>query len=459
MAVRDVYRDGDERIIQFRYGDDCMRSSCTEQQDFLQYGGRQMHMREATFLQRMQWEPGGGQCGPAQNATSRAVRGELMQLREDRAVMRKRKSWLVDCMNGYFGSRTEFQLAVNIDRLVESAKQRFCQPSVVVDGGDSGGNSGGDSGAASAPLTAFDCVQKVRALVWRLCPILWGFQDPQNRYDRANPHNSTTATQLTHFAFAPVFDFLGPQAIRRSSFNVVCVAWRRACISCQPLHPTLCFIRSRLASKRVVDEDQLSSTALDWVVKHVEKALLAARAEPGYMAGLFAAQFLGEAALGMAKATETTPAIHMAGVSYRSLTSEVGLTRLKELLQAQQQVRTPQLTIYLKDHVAFDRDSASKCSRDMEFVKLSSVTKSVEIAYDPDPMNSAIEEDREFVQLFFEIEEESSIEKMSPWLLRIELDHGKVNDQNLDMNQIADKIRENYGQMLHVVHSDLVSRK
>ena len=44
---------------------------------------------------------------------------------------------------------------------------------------------------------------------------------------------------------------------------------------------------------------------------------------------------------------------------------------------------------------------------------------------------SVIEEDREFLADYFEIEEELDFSKLSPWLLRIELDAGRVNDKSL----------------------------
>ena len=49
---------------------------------------------------------------------------------------------------------------------------------------------------------------------------------------------------------------------------------------------------------------------------------------------------------------------------------------------------------------------------------------------------SVIEEDREFISDYFWIEEdliddEFDLSKLSPWLLRIELDQGRVNEKRL----------------------------
>lgn len=76
------------------------------------------------------------------------------------------------------------------------------------------------------------------------------------------------------------------------------------------------------------------------------------------------------------------------------------------------------------------------------------MTAFTEIYYDPDPQNTVIEEDREFVSTFFEIPDEVGatlhhlrcppshhivqdfpIENMSPWVLRIVLDRFKKEDK------------------------------
>lgn len=50
-----------------------------------------------------------------------------------------------------------------------------------------------------------------------------------------------------------------------------------------------------------------------------------------------------------------------------------------------------------------------------------------QIFYDPDPRNTVVEEDREFVGDYFDLpDEEHPIENYSPWLLRIELDRAAM---------------------------------
>jgi len=49
------------------------------------------------------------------------------------------------------------------------------------------------------------------------------------------------------------------------------------------------------------------------------------------------------------------------------------------------------------------------------------VTANTAIYYDPDPKNTVIEEDKEWVNIFYEMPDFDPA-RASPWLLRVELD-------------------------------------
>merc|ERR1719506_2444289 len=91
----------------------------------------------------------------------------------------------------------------------------------------------------------------------------------------------------------------------------------------------------------------------------------------------------------------------------------------------------------------------------LEFTTLRSLTKSTEIYYDPDPLNSVVEQDREMAELHFYLDEEE-LKKVSPWMLRIELDSQAFTDKHeiLTMRKIADAIKDDFANDLHVIWSD-----
>lgn len=67
------------------------------------------------------------------------------------------------------------------------------------------------------------------------------------------------------------------------------------------------------------------------------------------------------------------------------------------------------------------------------------VTANTAIYYDPDPLNTVIAEDQEWVSIYYEMPD-IDVSRISPWLLRIELDRKRMTDKKLSMEQISEKI-------------------
>lgn len=61
---------------------------------------------------------------------------------------------------------------------------------------------------------------------------------------------------------------------------------------------------------------------------------------------------------------------------------------------------------------------------DTQFFPLQ-VTANTAIYYDPDPQNTVIREDQEFVNVYYEMPDFDPT-RISPWLLRIELDRKRM---------------------------------
>lgn len=56
------------------------------------------------------------------------------------------------------------------------------------------------------------------------------------------------------------------------------------------------------------------------------------------------------------------------------------------------------------------------------------MTANTAIYYDPDPQNTVIAEDQEFVNVYYEMPDFDPT-RISPWLLRIELDRKRMTGQ------------------------------
>ncbi|KAI3900610.1 hypothetical protein MKW92_014885 [Papaver armeniacum] len=207
-------------------------------------------------------------------------------------------------------------------------------------------------------------------------------------------------------------------------------------------------LRSTFASKRVLKEYHLTREAFEWVIGEVESRFLQSLVAPGEMIGCVAAQSIGEPATQM-----TLNTFHYAGVSAKNVT--LGVPRLREIINVAKKIKTPSLSVYLKPEVNKTKESAKNVQCALEYTTLRSVTQATEVWYDPDPMGTIIEEDIDFVNSYYEMpDEEIAPEKISPWLLRIELNREMMVDKKLSMADIAEKINLEFGDDLNCIFND-----
>lgn len=205
-------------------------------------------------------------------------------------------------------------------------------------------------------------------------------------------------------------------------------------------------VRSTLCSKRVAEEFRLTSEAFEWLVGEIDTRFQQAQVQPGEMVGALAAQSLGEPATQM-----TLNTFHYAGVSAKNVT--LGVPRLKEIINVSKKPKTPSLTVFLTGAAARDAEKAKDVLCRLEHTTLRKVTANTAIYYDPNPQESVIREDREFVNIYYEMPDFDT-SRISPWLLRIELDRKRMTDKKLTMEQISEKISLGFGDDLNCIFND-----
>lgn len=206
-------------------------------------------------------------------------------------------------------------------------------------------------------------------------------------------------------------------------------------------------IRSRLAFKEIVKVHRLNKLAFDHILGELQNRWDRAFINPGEMVGVLAAQSIGEPATQM-----TLNTFHFAGVSSKNVT--LGVPRLKEILNLAKNIKTPSMAVYLNEHLA-RQDQAKKLRSLVEYTNLRSVTAVTEIHYDPDIEATVIPEDVDMVESYFLIPEDNAqIENQSKWLLRITLDRQKMLDKEIRIEDVAQRIKEEYPAELAVIFSD-----
>jgi DNA-directed RNA polymerase II subunit RPB1 len=175
---------------------------------------------------------------------------------------------------------------------------------------------------------------------------------------------------------------------------------------------------------------------------------------PGEMVGTIAAQSIGEPATQM-----TLNTFHYAGVSSKNVT--LGVPRLKEIINVAKNIKTPRLEVWLDAERSRNIELAKEVQVNLEHTTLQKVTSVTEIYYDPDPRQTVIEEDADFVDTYYQLEDDNSafVTRVSPWLLRIELNRGMMIDKRLNITEVVQKISEEFRNDLHVIGSDENSEK
>lgn len=175
----------------------------------------------------------------------------------------------------------------------------------------------------------------------------------------------------------------------------------------------------------------------------------------------------------------TLNTFHFAGVASKSNVTR-GVPRIEELLSLHHPIKNPSLTIFLKQEDENDKQRASTIQYMIEYTKLSEIVKSIGICFDPDDMNTLIEEDREMMSQFNEFEKmvdecsqqtpEATIgsnkpndDKMSPkkskWIIRMEMDPEVMLEKNITMDDVNFALVNSYGTEIDCVYSDYNSEK
>ncbi|KAH6853581.1 DNA-directed RNA polymerase II largest subunit [Chaetomium sp. MPI-CAGE-AT-0009] len=208
-------------------------------------------------------------------------------------------------------------------------------------------------------------------------------------------------------------------------------------------------LRSRLAYKRLAVEQRINKLAFEHILGELENRWSRSMVSPGEMVGVLAAQSIGEPATQM-----TLNTFHFAGVSSKNVT--LGVPRLKEILNVAKDIKTPSMVVYLDSENATQED-AKRMRNAVEHTSLRSVTAITEIYYDPEVTSTNIPEDFDMVESYFLIPDSSdqdSIENQSRWLLRLTLDRQKMLDKGLRVEDVAQRIKEEYKKDVAVIFSD-----
>lgn len=153
------------------------------------------------------------------------------------------------------------------------------------------------------------------------------------------------------------------------------------------------YIRQVLSAKRLILEENFTSSSFDWLIGEVKSRFSQGLVNPGEVVGSIAAHSLGEPATQM-----TLNTFHFAGVSSKNVT--LGVPRLKEIINVSKNIKTPIMQIYLDSEHKKQEKSVMRVQGLIEHTSLIDIVDSSQIFYDPDPKQTVVQDDAMLVELY-----------------------------------------------------------
>ena len=195
------------------------------------------------------------------------------------------------------------------------------------------------------------------------------------------------------------------------------------------------------------------SYLLDYILTIYKRSIVS----PGEMVGMIAAQSIGEPTTQM-----TLNTFHFAGVASKSNVTR-GVPRIEEILSISDNPKNPSVTANLREVDKFNRVKAQSISCMLEHTNLESIVSMIEIRYDPDDLNTLIQEDDEIIKRYYYYENlilESGGEPVnvprekSKWIFRMELDPDTMFEKNITMDDVHFALKNVYQDEISCVYSD-----
>lgn len=130
---------------------------------------------------------------------------------------------------------------------------------------------------------------------------------------------------------------------------------------------------------------------------------------------------------------------HSAGVASKS-TTNMGVSRIEELLHYSKDIKTPQMTVYFNDKISADRSEVNKIASYLTHLKIKELITSAEIIYDigsNDEISKSLIEDK-VSSPFFVNNQKAELSTM-PFVFRIKLNMETMHDKETTLLDIKTK--------------------
>ena len=218
-----------------------------------------------------------------------------------------------------------------------------------------------------------------------------------------------------------------------------------------------------LSPKELLIVKRFNKNALTLLLSVITLSYKRAIVNPGEMVGIIAGQSIGEVSTQM-----TLNTFHFAGVATKSNVTR-GVPRMQELLSLTPEPKNPSLTVFLKPEDQKSKEKATSIMHMITHTCLEDIVESIEICFDPDDLNTLIEEDKETIEQYQKFEElvnecggmvdAGTAKQASKWVIRMVMDPETMFEKNITMDDINFTLKHSYDNLISCVFSDYNSDK
>lgn len=147
-----------------------------------------------------------------------------------------------------------------------------------------------------------------------------------------------------------------------------------------------------------------------------------------------------------------------------------GVPRIEELLSITENPKNSSLTIFLKKDEETDCERAKELIAQIELTQLSELVESVSICFDPDDLNTLIQEDRSTMLQYYEyqrmlqecagidVPEEAEADPndsgRSKWIIRMVMSREAMLDKRITMDDVHFAIKNSHGDDVSCIYAD-----
>lgn len=219
-------------------------------------------------------------------------------------------------------------------------------------------------------------------------------------------------------------------------------------------------IHTFLNPKQIIIKYGFNKTVFDYIIDKIIWYFKQSVIYPGEMVGVVAAQTIGEMGTQM-----TLDSFHVSGTA-AAVQATSGVPRLKEILSVSKNVKTPTMTIHLKDDVAtiynikddnavdMAKMSAIGVKNDIELLRLCDILDKSQIFWDNDKLTD-IDDDKSFVSMYNQFKDINTNDCYnSKLVLRMIFNKEKMLMCNIRMIDIFTSLNKKYNNFFECIYSD-----